>query len=468
MMMTTDGARWLWALGSVAAYGAMCGAVYWRHKRQAQRKLAQQNSLSGVNTQGAHAWVSYASQTGQAEALAWKTAEVLHAGGQSVRVMALDELDVQALSAEHTLYVIASTYGEGDPPDNGTRTAQAMANAQWLIPAGMPFAVLALGDRTYQHYCGFGRFIETHLTQQGGRALLPRLDVDQMADATIQQWFDQVAALSGTEHAVSWVAEPFNEEGWVLSERRWLNEGSPGEAVYHLVLKPQSGQALQWQSGDLVQVLPPGANQARDYSISSIAEDGQLELLVRVRRLEDGGMGVASGWLCHDAPLGAAVPLRLRSHAAFRMGDNAQRPLILIGNGTGMAGLRAHLKARALQWQNSNKHADRAPCWLLFGERSAKADLHHAAELQAWQAQGVLVRLDVAFSREEGGPRYVQDCVAQCAADLRIWVEQGAAIYVCGSLAGMASGVDVALRQALGSDELEALSQAGRYRRDVY
>ena len=134
--------------------------------------------------------------------------------------------------------------------------------------------------------------------------------------------------------------------------------------------------------------------------------------------------------------------------------------MILIGNGTGLAGLRAHLKARAAVGAHRN--------WLLFGERNAAADRLHADELDAWQTTGVLERLDLVFSRDGHPQRYVQDALHAHAGTLRAWVDEGAALYVCGSLEGMAPGVDAALNEILGQSRMTALADAGRYRRDVY
>jgi sulfite reductase (NADPH) flavoprotein alpha-component len=82
----------------------------------------------------------------------------------------------------------------------------------------------------------------------------------------------------------------------------------------------------------------------------------------------------------------------------------------------------------------------------------------------------VLTRLDVVFSRDASTnqPRYVQDLLPQYAAEIRAWITAGAAIYICGSLRGMAQGVDDCLKQILGEQLLETLSDQGRYRRDVY
>jgi sulfite reductase (NADPH) flavoprotein alpha-component len=132
----------------------------------------------------------------------------------------------------------------------------------------------------------------------------------------------------------------------------------------------------------------------------------------------------------------------------------------LIGNGSGMAGLRGHLKARALAGQGRN--------WLLFGERNAAHDYHYRAELDGWQRDGMLEKLDMVFSRDQPERRYVQERLAEQAEAVRAWVAQGAAIYICGSLEGMAAGVDAALATILGRAALDDLAAASRYRRDVY
>jgi sulfite reductase (NADPH) flavoprotein alpha-component len=104
----------------------------------------------------------------------------------------------------------------------------------------------------------------------------------------------------------------------------------------------------------------------------------------------------------------------------------------------------------------------------VFGERTAAHDALLDQRLQGWLASGVLSRLDRAFSRDTGGARYVQDILQAEADTVRDWVDRGATIMVCGSLKGMAPGVDAALRNILGEDRLLNLREAGRYRRDVY
>ncbi|AVQ07730.1 TPA: sulfite reductase flavoprotein subunit alpha [Xanthomonas vasicola pv. zeae] len=198
----------------------------------------------------------------------------------------------------------------------------------------------------------------------------------------------------------------------------------------------------------------------RDYSLASIPDEGHVELLVRKHHNSDGSLGLGNGWLCVHAPIGAPIALRLRSNPGFHP-PAPDQPMLLIGNGTGIAGLRAHLRARIAVGARRN--------WLVFGERNAAYDALYADELQHWQQTGWLERLDRVYSRDQDQPaRYVQHALAAAAADVRLWVEQGACLYVCGSLRGMAPEVDNALDNILGASVRKQLLHDGRYRRDVY
>jgi sulfite reductase (NADPH) flavoprotein alpha-component len=135
--------------------------------------------------------------------------------------------------------------------------------------------------------------------------------------------------------------------------------------------------------------------------------------------------------------------------------------LILIANGTGLAGVLAHLRQRVVQ---SNPR----PCWLIFGERQRAVDYFCQHEIEQYQRQGLLTRLDVVFSRDNEPLRYVQDVLMAQASELQQWLAQDAAIYVCGSLHGMAQAVDESLKRLIGQQQFDRLSQEGRYQRDVY
>ncbi len=423
-------------------------------------QLRRRRAQARGNAEAGAAWVvTYASQTGSAEELATHTAAVLRQAGQRVHLCALGQLDQALLAASPRILFVVSTYGEGDAPDDAAAFVAGVMPGAPQLPQ-LTYALLALGDSSYSHYCGFGRALDRWLQSRGAQALAPRVEVDRGAAEAVRSWHRQLAGWLGMAEVAGWAAQPLSN--WRLKARRLLNAGSAGAPVFHLELEPLDGGLPEWQAGDLVQLAPPDdAGHPRDYSIASLPADGGLELLVRLARRADGSEGAASGWLTQRLQPGDTVSLRLRRHANFRIDGNQRRPLILIGNGTGIAGLRAHLKARACE-------RGRPASWLVFGERNAASDFLYENELLQWLNDGVLTRLDTAFSRDQAHKRYVQDCLRDAGALVREWVGQGAAIYVCGSLDGMAGGVEQTLVELLGRDGLDQLSRQGRYRRDVY
>ncbi len=471
-----DTPRWLAAAGLVALYLAMCAAIVWRERRRHAQARRDAAALAPA-ADGAAPWlVAFASQTGSAEQIAWQTGRALHTAGVPARVLPLATLTAAELqAAPHALFIV-STYGEGDPPDNAALFARRVLD-QPLVLAGTRHAVLALGDRAYTHFCGFGRTLDTWLQAQGATPLFDRIEVNNGDDAALRDWLQQLGHVAGIHDLID--AEPGagndwqtpTYSAWRLAARRHLNPGSAGAPTHHLELEPVAGPLPAWEAGDLVQVrLPADAAHPREYSVASLPADGRMHLLVRQQRRADGTLGLVSGWLTQHAALGDTLDLRLRAHRNFRLGDNAARPLVLIGNGSGLAGLRAHLKARAA----SRDIGPASRNWLVFGERHAAHDSYYADELAAWQANGVLERLDLVFSRDATaassphGARYVQDRLRERADALRSWLAAGAAVYVCGSLDGMAAGVDAALVDIAGQDGVDRLIEQGRYRRDVY
>ena len=457
--------------------------------------------------------VLYASQTGFALRLAELSTDSLRAAGATPALSALDDIAPDMLDACDTALFIVSTTGEGDPPDNALAfAADLMSTTRDL--ARLRYAVLALGDRRYARYCAFGHALDAWLRRCGATPMFDVVEVDNGDGGALRRWQHDIAQVAGdaaaTIEAADWSAP--NYDAWTLVSRRELNPGSLGAPVHDIRLRAQDAMP-RWTAGDLVEIGPEhdaasvadwmrthgiedrriedaSGSEAfstrlarsrwpelrasehiatlstrleplphREYSIASIPEDGDLRLLVRLAQRADGGHGLGSGWLCVHAPHDATIRLRIRSNPGFHPApDNA--PLILIGNGTGIAGLRAHLAHRA------RAHGTRV--WLLFGERQREHDLHYASELDAWSRDGVLARTDFAFSRDPAHPRYVQDALREAADTLRAWIDDGAHLRVCGSAAGMATGVDEALRGILGDATVDALRRDGRYRRDVY
>jgi sulfite reductase (NADPH) flavoprotein alpha-component len=469
---------------------------------------------------GARILVAFASQTGAAERIAWLSANALAVvPGALVRVAPLGGLTAAEIAEAGTLLVVTSTYGAGEAPDS----ARAFARKQMAGTAtlkGLSYAVLALGDRKYDAtFCGFGREVDCWLASGKARRLFEIVCVDGDDDTgAMTKWCQHLHRLGADTSAEALMPGPPRD--WLLTERRLLNAGSPGGEAWHIALTPKDPAQLNWTAGDIAEIWPRNSEASvgeflarhrldgeksfrwrgqwtylhdiiahsrlprphevegisldwlverleafphREYSIASLPECGRMELLVRKAVKEDGSLGLGSGWLTRDCEPGGVVKLRLRPNPNFHPPGSKQdreAPQILIGAGTGIAGLRAHLFHR-----RQKKLSD---AWLLFGERTRAHDLHYGDDIKAWQADGTLVRTDLVFSRDAAPKKYVQHLVTEEGAEIGQWVrERGASILVCGGME-MAAGVQEALSALLGEEALDAMTQDGSYRRDIY
>jgi len=453
----------------VAAYVALCAAIAWpRLRARGMREHVRDDAF----------WVIHASQTGQAEQLAERTAQSLRDAGVAVRVEALGRVRASDLRVMRRALFVASTTSEGDAPDVALPFLRE-ANDADIDLAQLEYGLLALGDRSYENFCAFGCRIDAWLRHAGARPLFDRIDVDDGDAAALRHWQHHLGVLSGRTDLPDWT--PPRYETWRLRARRETNPGSVGGACFALDLVPESGALPAWRAGDLVEVVPCAVDAPelatlphREYSIASIPNEGSLRLLVRRMTRADGAPGLGSDWLTRRARIGDRIALRIRANTNFHAPDD-ERPLILVGNGTGIAGLRALLAERVARGHRRN--------WLVFGERHAERDFHFFDDIERWRAQGFIARLDLAFSRDHAHDEvdvptdtaraaqqrtYVQHRLAEAADTLRAWISDGAAVYVCGSLEGMAPGVNAALVDALGVEAVEQLLVDGRYRRDVY
>ena len=451
--MTDDPVRWLWAAFAVTLWFAVIGAVAWGRAR-ARRAAAARAAYLGSGEDAL--LIAFASQTGLAEELAWMTADSLSKAGIPARVALLGDLTAAELKATGRILILASTTGEGDAPDSLARFVRtAMAAPADL--AGLSYGLLALGDRAYADFCGFGRALDGWLRRSGAEPLFDRVEVDNGDAGAIRHWQHHLALMTGSAVQADWTPPAYDR--WRLAERRHLNPGSPGGEAFVLAFEPVGHQPA-WVAGDIAEIGLPGPDQgSREYSVASLPAQGRAEFIVRRMTRPDGSPGLASGWLTRDLALGGEVGMRVRTNRSFH-GPDVSVPLVLIGNGTGLAGLAAHMRAREGQVHGG--------CWLMFGERTSAHDAFLDGELRAALASGLLTRLDRVFSRDPGDGRYVQALVAEHAAELRDWIARGAVIMVCGSLEGMSRGVHQALEDVLGAERLIELTEAGRYRRDVY
>lgn len=535
-------------------------------------------------------YVVYGTESFNTEELAERTGEALSALGLPVpvKVVDMDDFDCDLLPSLHTLLVLTSTYGNGDPPSNAEALHSHLMKAAPPLP-GLRFAVCGLGDSVYPHFAQCGKDFDRRLGELGATRIVDRQDCDVDYDAPWAAWMVRVkaalprltwgpapavvvAAQEAPREKPAEVASRRNPYLAVVRENRVLTGAGSTKEVRHVALEVPATIALQpgdsvgiWASNDpglvaevlertalsatasvqigdttlllgdalshrldlatvdarllalaaeaapssvfgimgldaglrqafvarhhvvdvlsqvtarptaqaLVDALRPLAPRLYSLASSRLAHPDTVDLLVAVVRYDLSGRprtGVFSGQISARTAVGDRLPLYVHPSPGFRLCED-DRPIILIGPGTGVAPFRAFLQERAAR-------KAKGPAWLFFGERNAATDFHYAAEWRAWLAAGQLARLDTAFSRDSAEKVYVQHRMAVAGAELHAWLGRGAALYVCGDARHMAADVHAALklilRQADGLDDagaeqaLTALEAAGRYQRDVY
>ena len=415
--------------------------------------------------------IAYASEGGAAAQLAEQLQQQLQQQGGDAALLTLNQLNPQRLAQARRLLVVTSTHGEGEAPENGRLIQSRLAKLPEQALAHLEFAVLALGDNHYAHYCGFGVQLAQWLEHKGAQPLFAVVCVNRLAAADLTLWQQQLvqAQLLTQPQDMHQALPSQHRYALTLTQRSCLNAHSPGQPIYALDFAFPAG--LTWQAGDIAKLQIAGLE--REYSIASLPSEGVLRLLVRQQFNAQGELGLGSGLLTQNLELGQSADFILRSNPSF-YGPALETPMILIGNGTGLAGLRAHLKEREQLGCGEN--------WLIYGERSPDYDLPWNDELRAWQANQHLQQLDLTFSRAENCAwpaanngqscrcyaGYVQQVLHTQGQQVKDWLARGAAIYVCGSKNGMAAEVEQRLQELLGEAGVEALIEQGRFCRDVY
>ena len=443
----------------------------------------------------------YASQSGMTKAYAEKTAQQLQKNGKSVVLLNIQKLTEQHLLQAHKVLWMVSTYGEGDSPD----TAQVFQHSiltKKLDLSHQQFAVLAFGDRRYTNFCAFGHAIHHWLCEQNAQAWFDVVMVDQASLTDLNYWNSQLNKYIGLSLDIG--GEDKNWQTVTLTARTLLNAGSIGTGLYQILL--DIPETMTWKSGDILEIQCCNSTQAltefqqkypqltmndiqqlkyknlltvpifekdqaiahwlercvdlpiREYSIASIPQQHQIELVVR-QEVSENGLGLGSGLLTQYLHIGDQLNVCVRSNPTFHL-INSAYPLILIGNGSGIAGLLSHIRQRE-QWGCKKN-------WLIFGERQKQYDAVYHSQLLAWKKAEVLPYQNFVYSRDHETLKYVQDVLIAEQDQLKLWLSENASIYVCGSLKGMAKDVDTVLINILGKDYVDMLKKEKRYQRDVY
>ena len=547
-----------------------------------------QSAASGDQASGVT--VLWCSTTGNAESLASRCVQQLSDAGIPAKANCMAGADVSQLAAEKHVLLVASTFGDGDPPDNGSAFWQALASASAPRLESLHFSVLALGDSSYDQFCGFGRLLDQRLSALGATRLLPLAECDGPDTGPASQWLSgichrlnvpgtgEVTATEGAVKSESSVTEKYHRyqpyPAKVIANRLLSGAGSEKEtrqlifsvdddefsyqagdalgvwpensevlvdavilalqaradtpvqterggrvtlktaltahtdlsvvsrelaqAAGEYTLSHQFPEALQqllsagfsdWQkqhrvidllrafparipAGEFVAMLSP--LRPRLYSISSSPDftPGEVHLTVSVvrNRADPLSNGVCSAFLAEKSA-GGEVSVFVQKSAWFRPPADDSSPLVMIGPGTGIAPFRAFLQHRQSRGASGKN-------WLFFGEQHEDSDFYYRQELEAFRREGVLHRLDTAFSRDQPEKIYVQQRMLEQGEEFWRWLKAGASVCVCGDASRMAKDVHQTLLQIIAThgkmsaeaaaEWLATLTKEKRYLRDIY
>ncbi|WP_071394001.1 assimilatory sulfite reductase (NADPH) flavoprotein subunit [Bacillus tuaregi] len=215
---------------------------------------------------------------------------------------------------------------------------------------------------------------------------------------------------------------------------------------------------------------------ARLYSIASSydANPEEVHLTIGAVRYESHGRerkGVCSTLCAERLEPGDTLPIYIQKNDNFKLPQDPETPIIMVGPGTGVAPFRSFMQER-------EEIGAEGKSWMFFGDQHFVTDFLYQTEWQKWLKDGVLTKMDVAFSRDTAEKVYVQHRMLEHGKELFAWLEEGAYFYICGDEKNMAKDVHHTLIEIIekegnkSREEAEAyladMQQKKRYQRDVY
>lgn len=290
-------------------------------------------------------------------------------------------------------------------------------------------------------------------------ALLSHFEISRITTSLL----DKAASVFGNEALQEFVSNSSSEE-----KKAYIN----GRDVIDL-LKDYPPEELEAETfAGILRKLP-----VRLYSITSSyeANPDEVHLLIGKSIYPDAEgekrVGVCSGYCIDRVEPGDTLPIYVHQNPNFKLPEDEETPIIMVGAGTGVAPFRSFMEEREEKDMQGKS-------WLFFGDQHFATDFLYQAEWQNWLKEGVLTRMDVAFSRDTEEKVYVQHRMLERSKELYEWLEEGAYFYVCGDEKHMAKDVHHTLITILiqegGFSEEEAenylseMRQQKRYQRDVY
>lgn len=270
---------------------------------------------------------------------------------------------------------------------------------------------------------------------------------------------DKYAALSRDEKLIA-----------LLADKPALQQYAKNTPIVDMVRQAPS----DLNADQLVALLRPLTPRLYSIASSQAETENEVHITVGVVRYDIDGRprsGGASGYLADRLEVDGDIRIFIEHNDNFRLPANPETPVIMIGPGTGIAPFRAFMQQREADGATGKN-------WLLFGNPHFTEDFLYQVEWQRYVKDGLLTRIDLAWSRDQAHKIYVQDKLREQGAELWNWIQQGAHIYVCGDANRMAKDVEqvlldvVALHGAMDAEQadeyLSELRLARRYQRDVY